>query len=105
MKLGALLSLLETAEALPRDARDREVLDLAHDSRKVHPGSLFVAVRGFHSDGHRFIPQALRQGAVAVVAEENSEAPDAGGGVVIRVPDTRAALARLAVSFYGDPSR
>ena len=71
MKLGALVSSLESRSALPADSRDREVSDIVHDSRKVKPGSLFVAVRGFNSDGHRFISQAVEQGAVAVIAEEH----------------------------------
>jgi UDP-N-acetylmuramoyl-L-alanyl-D-glutamate--2,6-diaminopimelate ligase len=105
MKLGDLLKVLETRPAaLPQEALDREVLDLADDSRKVVPGSLFVAVRGFHVDGHRFILQAVEQGAIAVVAEEDGG--KGGEGVpVIRVPDSRAALARIAAAFYGHPSR
>ena len=105
MKLGELLTVLENKTALPLDRMEREVRDIAHDSRKVKPGSLFVAVRGFHSDGHRFIPQALQQGAVAVVAEENSAKEDVDARLVIRVPDSRAALARIAGSFYGNPSQ
>jgi len=104
MKLGELLTVLETKTVFPLDRMEREVRDIAHDSRKVKPGSLFVAVRGFHSDGHRFIPQALRQGAVAVVAEETSAVHEVDTDLVIRVPDSRAALARIAVSFFGNPS-
>ena len=105
MKLGELLTHLETRTVLAPDGREQEVRDIAHDPRKVKPGSLFVAVRGFHSDGHQFIPQALRQGAVAVVAEERGAKNEVDAGLVIRVPDTRAALARIASSFYGNPSR
>jgi len=104
MKIAELLTVLENKTVLPPDRMEREVRDIAHDSRKVKPGSLFVAVRGVHSDGHQFIPQALRQGAVAVVAEETGAVHDADTGLVIRVPDSRAALARIAVSFYGNPS-
>jgi len=103
MRLHELASALEGG-AMPRSGVDPEVLGIAHDSRKAGAGSLFVAVRGFHSDGHRFVPQAVRQGAVAVVAEEGS-AVDAGPSMpVIRVGDSRKALAKLAAKFYDYPS-
>jgi len=105
MKLRDLLNVLERTPVLPGDLPDREVPAVAHDSRKVVPGSLFVAVRGFHSDGHQFIPQAVRRGAIAVVAEEGSDAGPFEGVPVIRVRDSRKALARLAAEFYGYPSR
>jgi len=104
MKLGELLTALESRTDLPPDWLEREVRDIAHDSRIVQPGSLFVAVRGYHSDGHQFIPQALKRGAVAIVAEEAVEADAAGQAALIRVPDSRSALARLATRFYGRPS-
>lgn len=102
MKLGELMSAMGGTVTLPREAMDGEVAGIAHDSRKVVPGSLFVAVRGFHSDGHHFIPQAVERGAAAVVAER---AENAGAVPVIIVEDSRRALARLAAVFYGHPSR
>jgi UDP-N-acetylmuramoyl-L-alanyl-D-glutamate--2,6-diaminopimelate ligase len=105
MKLGELVRSLERPSALPPDRLGREVLDIAHDSRKVKPGSLFVAVRGFHSDGHQFIPQAVQQGAVAVVTEHESPAAADSGTPQIIVEDSRRALALLADAFYGHPSR
>jgi len=101
MKLSELLTTALRA-ALPLHCPDSEVVAISQDSRTVTAGSLFVAVRGFNSDGHRFIPQALRQGAVAVIAEEQPDA--AGAAAVIVVPDSRAALARLATVFYNRPS-
>ena len=59
MKLGELAAVLERPSSLPPDWLDREVMDIAYDSRKVKSGSLFVAVPGFHSDGHLFILQAV----------------------------------------------
>ncbi len=105
MKLGDLLTVIDRAEALPSDRRAREIGAVAHDSRKVTDGTLFVAVRGFHSDGHQFISQALLRGAAAVVAEEKAVISPAPAGVVVRVPDTRRALAEIASAFYGNPSR
>jgi len=101
-----LSELLTTAlqVALPPHCTDSEVVALSQDSRAIVAGSLFVAVRGFHSDGHQFISQALAQGAVAVIAEEQRAATAADAAPVICVPDSRAALARLATVFYGRPS-
>ena len=105
MKLGELLTALGSETALPPDRLEREVLDIAHDSRKVKPGSLFVAVRGFHSDGHQFISQALQQGAVAVVAERPDSRRSPLDAPLIIVDDSRRALALLADAFYGHPSQ
>ncbi len=104
MKLGELVRTLKSQSGLSAVQLDREVSDITHDSRKVKPGSLFVAVRGFHSDGHRFIPQAVQQGAIAVIAE-NDEQPGTAGAPRIIVDDSRRALAVLADAFYGHPSR
>lgn len=91
-----------------RDAKvtafqDRSITSVTHDSRRVREGSLFVAVRGEACDGHRFIPEAIRRGAVAIVAEEPVR--ELGGTIpTIFVPDSRRALARIAARFYDDPS-
>jgi UDP-N-acetylmuramoyl-L-alanyl-D-glutamate--2,6-diaminopimelate ligase len=79
------------------------VTELCYDSRKVAAGAVFVAVRGVAVDGHRFIGQALERGAIAVIAEQ---LPVTGGGAVfVQVPDSRKALAQLAVNFYGCPTQ
>ena len=98
VKLGDLLKVLDLETTIPREALEIEVRDIAHDSRKVLPGSLFVAVRGFHSDGHQFIPQAIRQGAIAVVTEQKINV-EAGGAPFVAVNDSRKALALLADPF------
>jgi len=82
--------------------QDRAITSVTHDSRCVRDGSLFVAIRGTACDGHRFIPDAIRRGAVALVAErpvrEIAKVP------TLFVDDTRAALARVSARFYGDPT-
>lgn len=72
-------------------------------SQKVRPGFIFVAIPGFRTDGHLFIPAALRAGATAVVAEQDVSVPP--GVKFARVTDARRALAHLAAAFYGHPSR
>ena len=105
MKLGELVSALMVDAPAPGPWSRREVTAVVQDSRRAAPGSLFVAVRGFHSDGHQFISQAVRQGAVAVIAEESAVVEALPDTPVIRVPDSRKALARLAAKFFGYPSR
>ncbi len=53
------------------DAAEQEIPSVCHDSRSVAPGSLFVCIRGEHSDGHRFAAQAVHCGAAAVLAEHD----------------------------------
>ncbi len=98
MKLGALLT--RCGIAVPKGAADRDVRAITYDSRKAKEGSLFVAIPGFHRDGADFIAAAVRQGAVAVVAER---AVPAKAPVAV-VPDVRAALADLAAELFDHPT-
>ena len=101
MKLSTLLSgLTPPVGDLPDSPGDPEITAVCYDSRRVVPGALFVAIEGFTADGHRFIPDALDRGAVAVVCRR----PVTCDAVVVRVPDARAALAQLASRFYGQPA-
>jgi UDP-N-acetylmuramoyl-L-alanyl-D-glutamate--2,6-diaminopimelate ligase len=82
-----------------------EITAVTHDSRAVVPGSLFVCIRGFRQDGHAFIEDAAARGAAAAVVERDPAALRIPAGMtVIRVPDSRVALAVLACRFFGDPS-
>jgi UDP-N-acetylmuramoyl-L-alanyl-D-glutamate--2,6-diaminopimelate ligase len=100
MKLDALLSSIQPLAA--DGTTDREITSLCYDSRRVQEGSLFFALRGEKVDGAQFIPQALKQGAVAVVTEHGVEKMDATS---IVVSDARAAMADLASAFYQNPAR
>lgn len=97
-RLSALADLIGASVEGQGDPRVR---DATHDSRQVAPGSLFVAVKGFASDGHRFIDQAVANGAVAAVVTEpvETEIP------VLRVADARAVMGPLAAAIHGHPSR
>ena len=81
---------------------DTEILGLAYDSRKVSPGFLFAAIRGTRTDGNRFLPQAIANGAAGIV----SCAPPLESLAMpwIQVDDERAALAILAANFYQHPT-
>src|SRR5918993_2892047 len=78
----------------------RGVRGVTHDSRCVEPGFAFVAIPGFKRDGTEFAPEAIRRGAVLVVAES-----DVPGVPTAVVADARGALAVLAREVNGDPSR
>ena len=77
-----------------------EIRGVCYDSRRVQPGDLFVAVRGFETDGHRYIPMALEKGAAAVLCEELQ----AEGAPCLLVADGRLALALASRAFFGDPA-
>lgn len=83
-----------------------EITAVLHDSRAVVPGSLFVCIRGFRRDGHAYIPDAAARGAVAVMVEQDPAGLAIPGGMtVVRVPDSRVALAEAARRFFDNPSR
>jgi UDP-N-acetylmuramoyl-L-alanyl-D-glutamate--2,6-diaminopimelate ligase len=101
-----VISLTDLVSALPR-AKVRGDADVAVeaitcDSRQVTPGGLFVAYSGVAKDGHEFVPQALANGAVAIVAEKQLKRLDVP---LVVVPDGREALAYLSAAWHGTPSR
>ena len=79
---------------------DMEIGGISYDSRKTQPGDLFVAIRGFESDGHRFIPKAVEKGAAAVLCEAAPE----DGTPYLRVADCRLGLALASREFFGNPA-
>jgi len=100
MKLSTLLAGLP--DAVFSGGPDPAVRGLAYDSRRAGPGSLFVALRGVHTDGHRFLTDAAGRGAAALLSEDDAS----GIGLPwVKVKDARAALSRLAARFFGEPSR
>jgi UDP-N-acetylmuramoyl-L-alanyl-D-glutamate--2,6-diaminopimelate ligase len=87
----------------------REVSGVEYDSRKVVDGSIFVAIKGFNTDGHLFIQDALNKKAVAVVVENSEAIPDSFvnhfNAVKIIANDSRQTLAELSNAFYDEPSK
>ncbi|MBR5343353.1 MAG: UDP-N-acetylmuramoyl-L-alanyl-D-glutamate--2,6-diaminopimelate ligase [Oscillospiraceae bacterium] len=77
-----------------------EIGGVCYDSRRTQPGDLFVAVRGFETDGHRYIPMALQKGAAAVLCEEKPSV----GIPYLRLADCRLGLALASRNFFGDPA-
>jgi UDP-N-acetylmuramoyl-L-alanyl-D-glutamate--2,6-diaminopimelate ligase len=100
-------TLAELVKNLPISAlegkADRGISGIAYDSRDVHQGSLFVALVGLHADGHRFIADAVRRGAVAVLHSAPVEGRAEGVGYA-RTENTRGLLSAVSAEFYGRPS-
>jgi UDP-N-acetylmuramoyl-L-alanyl-D-glutamate--2,6-diaminopimelate ligase len=94
--------LLDGAEVLSQSGNP-DVSGVEYDSRRVQPGSLFLAMRGETSDGNRFIDAAIRAGAVAVVTDSSSEKVREGVAWAL-VPHGRRALARVSENFYKRPA-
>ncbi|HEV2493465.1 MAG TPA: UDP-N-acetylmuramoyl-L-alanyl-D-glutamate--2,6-diaminopimelate ligase [Terriglobia bacterium] len=99
MKLG---ELLQGVEGLKFGAHPAvEVPFLAYDSRRVKAGALFFAIIGEKADGHKFIPAALKSGAVAIVSERR--APPELAPQWVEAPRIRRALATASLNFYRHP--
>src|SRR5215831_3223427 len=94
--------LLDGAEFLSQTGNP-DVTSVEYDSRRVEPGSLFVAMRGESSDGNRFIDQAIQSGAVAIVTDSTTEKPREGIAWAL-VSHGRRALARISQNFYKRPA-
>ena len=77
-------------------------IDVTHDSRQAHLGTLFVAIKGATMDGHRFVDDVMRRGAAGVISEYDPPTGFAGGW--LKVKNAREALAKAAAVINGDPS-
>jgi UDP-N-acetylmuramoyl-L-alanyl-D-glutamate--2,6-diaminopimelate ligase len=99
---GLLRAILRSGVEVAAEALgDIQIDRIVDDSRRVEPGSLFVAIRGLRVDGHAFVPEAAASGAVAIVVEQLAE--DIGVPQLV-VDRGSAALASAAAWWYGDPS-
>jgi UDP-N-acetylmuramoyl-L-alanyl-D-glutamate--2,6-diaminopimelate ligase len=89
--------------------QDLQVTGVQYDSRKVRPGNIFVAIPGTAADGHTFIDNAVQNGAMGVVVQDDMARPDSyflhAGVIKIVVSDSRYALGVLAANYHGHPSR
>lgn len=102
MKLKELLHAIPVLQVV--GPLEVEVDAIAFDSRQVQQGTIFVAVRGVHTDGHLFVGKAVEGKAVAVVVEELPEHTD-DAVTYVQVSDSAYALGVLAANFYGNPSQ
>ena len=85
---------------------EKEIKGICYDSRKTKPGSVFVCIVGFETDGHKYIVSALEKGASVIVVQNGSEIPEIPEEItVIYADNTRKTLASLAANFYGHPEQ
>lgn len=97
MRLDTLLENIPVKTNIPGDTL---ITDVIYDSRKVTKGSLFVAIKGFKSDGHAYIEKAIEQGAAVVVGEEERNEPN-----YIRVDSSRKFLAQASANLFENPAK
>lgn len=83
---------------------DIDVANISYDSRKVRESSMFVCIKGANVDGHDYIKEAIKRGALAIVIDEELELKNKNI-TVIKFENSRIALASLASSFYNEPSK
>lgn len=100
IKLSELIRPLLLAKVIPSD-HDVRIRGLQIDSRNVQPGDLFIALRGFSVDGHRYVNEAVEKGAAAVLVEEPVDVTVP----CVLVPDSRRAMAFVANTFYQNPTQ
>ena len=83
-----------------------DILSVCNDSRKVATGSLFIAVKGFASDGHDYIRTAIEKGAAAIMYDDPAKVTDVPEDIaLVQVESSRYALAIASANFYDNPSR
>ena len=101
MKLSTLVHHLDSMGTY--NLCDVEITGITNDSRKVRPGYLYVAIKGYKADGHNFIKKSLECGAQAIVSEEKLSLDTSIPQIVVR--NTRKALSSLSCCFYNNPSQ
>ena len=106
MELKSILNGIEGLKSFGNLDLDINMIEC--DSRKIKENGMFVAIKGFDTDGHLYIKQAIENGASVVVVEEGTKLKKSDikeDTTVIMAPDTRVALAKIACNFYDNPSR
>ena len=105
MELKKLLQGIEGIKA--KGNLEIDIPDITNDSRKVKENSMFIAVKGFETDGHKYIKDVLQKGAKVIMVEDGADIKDImniEGITILMVPDTRKALAKISCNFYDNPS-
>jgi UDP-N-acetylmuramoyl-L-alanyl-D-glutamate--2,6-diaminopimelate ligase len=95
--------IADKTEAVLTGAESTPITDVSHDSRRVEPGALFVAVSGALFDAHKFVPQVMDAGAAGVISERVS--PDNFRGLWLQVANVRKAMPIAAAEVHHHPSR
>lgn len=108
MDLTTLLNSIKVIQVAGEISRS-QITGIFHDSRKVIKNSVFVAVKGYKTDGHQFITDAISKGATAIVLEDDNVIPDDAitkqNAAKILVSNSRTALADLSNFYFDEPSK
>lgn len=83
---------------------DREVSEVVYDSRKIVKDCLFICICGYNTDGHDFAYEAADKGAAVLVVQKDVSLPEGSDVTVIRVEDTRYAMAFISAAYFGHPA-
>lgn len=100
MKLNDIINGLEIIKV--NGNLDLDITNIEYDSRKVRENTLFICIKGFNSDGHKYIQNAIKSGAKSFLVQDDISID---GYTFIRVNDTRASMAKIADNFYNHPSK
>ncbi len=106
MELKAILQGIDGIKA--KGNLDLDIKDISNDSRKIQEDSMFIAVKGFETDGHQYINTAIEKGAKVIMVEEGADIKELlkqKDITILMVPDTRKALAICSCNFYDNPSK
>jgi len=107
MELTQLINSIKTIQVIGEVQR-KDVSGIFYDSRKVVENSVFVAIKGYKTDGHKFILDAINKGALAIILEDNNSVPDEifihGKTAKILVKDSRKAMAEVSHSLFKQPT-
>lgn len=83
---------------------DREISEVVYDSRKLVKDCLFICICGYNRDGHDFAYEAAEKGAAVLVVQKDVDLPEGSDVTVIRVEDTRYAMAFISAAYFGHPA-
>ena len=87
-----------------RGNTDRMVSEVVYDSRKITKDCLFICICGYVVDGHDFAKEAIEKGVAVLVVQKDIEVPDGSEVTVVKVEDTRYAMAFISAAYFGNPA-
>ena len=103
--MALLKTLIEKLDYdCPQGSLDKEISSIVYDSRKLEPGCLFICICGANFDGHDYALEAAKAGACAIVIEHDIDIPSDSDITVIRVDNTRYAMAFISAAWFGNPA-
>ncbi|AEM73961.1 UDP-N-acetylmuramoyl-L-alanyl-D-glutamate--2,6-diaminopimelate ligase [Caldicellulosiruptor acetigenus 6A] len=105
LKLKDLIENIDVLETNVKDF-DKDITDIAYNSKNAKEGCAFVCIKGFKTDGHEYIDEAIKNGARLVVVDEFFDTSKIDGKIdYIKTSNTRKALAVMSANFFGHPSK